>query len=169
MAIAPLPQQLDQETEVPEGLWPRPVLTVVRAEHARMPGARATEDPCQFHPSTGVPTRRTVDVAERRRARASARVRRRRLALAVVTGALLAGLALPAGALGGHSPVGAAPTLPGAVEGGRGTLYTVRPGDTLWSIASRLEPGGDPRPLVARLQAEIGATSLVPGERLRVP
>jgi LysM domain len=29
--------------------------------------------------------------------------------------------------------------------------YTVRPGDTLWSIAQRIAPGRDPRPVVDQL------------------
>lgn len=45
----------------------------------------------------------------------------------------------------------------------------VRPGDTLWSIASRLVPQGDPRAEVARLQQlnRLGSADLVPGEVLR--
>ncbi|HZD69989.1 MAG TPA: LysM peptidoglycan-binding domain-containing protein [Actinomycetes bacterium] len=35
----------------------------------------------------------------------------------------------------------------------RPVSYTVRPGDTLWSIALRIAPGRDPRPLVDRLIA----------------
>ncbi len=32
--------------------------------------------------------------------------------------------------------------------------YTVKPGDTLWSIARRVAPGQDPRPVVEDLIAE---------------
>ena len=32
--------------------------------------------------------------------------------------------------------------------------YTVKPGDTLWSIARRIAPGQDPRPVVERLIAD---------------
>lgn len=49
--------------------------------------------------------------------------------------------------------------------------YVVRPGDTLWSIAERLVPGEDPRPLVdalARANA-VSPGTLVPGQVLVVP
>ena len=49
--------------------------------------------------------------------------------------------------------------------------YLVRPGDTLWSIAARVSPGEDPRPLVdaifAANRVEVGA--LVPGTTLVIP
>ena len=49
--------------------------------------------------------------------------------------------------------------------------YTVRPGDTLWAIAVRLDPGGDPRHLMAQLEAtnhlngplQVGQQIIVPG------
>lgn len=48
---------------------------------------------------------------------------------------------------------------------------TVMPGDTLWSIATRVAPDTDPRAEVAALQQRNGLTSvdLVPGQVLRVP
>ncbi|GEM_PF-1485923 len=49
------------------------------------------------------------------------------------------------------------------------SLYTVRPGDTLWSIATRLVPDGDPRPIVAELASETGSAGAVVGERLVLP
>jgi LysM repeat protein len=57
----------------------------------------------------------------------------------------------------------AAPPAPHAV--------TVAPGDTLWSIATRVAPGTDPRAEVAALQQRNRLTSvdLVPGQVLRVP
>jgi Tfp pilus assembly protein FimV len=59
--------------------------------------------------------------------------------------------------------------LPGSVKVDGGYLYVVRPGDTLWSIAARLEPGGDPRVLVAQLAAQVHGGTLLPGSRLRLP
>jgi hypothetical protein len=50
-----------------------------------------------------------------------------------------------------------------------GYLYIARPGDTLWSIASALEPGGDPRPLVAQLEQQLHGGELVAGDRLILP
>lgn len=89
------------------------------------------------------------------------RVRRRRIALlaTLVLGAV--GWTVPAAALGGTGPDEARPI-------GR---YVVRTGDTLWSIAERLAPGEDPRPLVDALQGANGvdAGSLVPGQTLVVP
>jgi nucleoid-associated protein YgaU len=49
--------------------------------------------------------------------------------------------------------------------------YVVREGDTLWSIARRLAPGEDPRPLVDAISAANGveAGALVPGQTLVIP
>jgi hypothetical protein len=47
--------------------------------------------------------------------------------------------------------------------------YVATSGDTVWSIAVRFAHGGDPRPLVDRLEAEIGGGVLQPGQRLTVP
>ena len=51
------------------------------------------------------------------------------------------------------------------------TRYVVRPGDTLWAIAERLSPGGDPRPLVDAIAGANGVDPghLVPGQTLLVP
>jgi len=50
-----------------------------------------------------------------------------------------------------------------------GYRYVARPGDTLWSIASKLEPGGDPRPLVAELEQQLHGAELIPGDPLKLP
>jgi Tfp pilus assembly protein FimV len=57
----------------------------------------------------------------------------------------------------------AAPPAPHAV--------TVQPGDTLWSIATRVAPQSDPRAEVAALQRRNHLTDvdLTPGQVLRVP
>ncbi len=49
--------------------------------------------------------------------------------------------------------------------------YVVRPGDTLWSIASRAAGPDDPRPLVDALERanQISAGELVPGRVIVVP
>jgi nucleoid-associated protein YgaU len=86
--------------------------------------------------------------------------------VALVTG-LVVGLALPVSALGGR-PVGS-PSPLRAPTAGHGFVYTVRPGDTLWSIATRMEPGGDPRRLVAQLADRLGTDTVFAGERLRLP
>jgi LysM repeat protein len=48
---------------------------------------------------------------------------------------------------------------------------TVRPGDTLWSIARRTEPTSDPRAVVETIAVANGlrAGQLVPGQPLLVP
>jgi hypothetical protein len=45
----------------------------------------------------------------------------------------------------------------------------VQPGDSLWSIAERLAPGEDPRPIVDALAEARGGTALVPGETVVWP
>ena len=80
-------------------------------------------------------------------------------------GIALALLALPLGGFGGAShtteSASAAQIHPGA--------YVVRAGDTLWSIAQRTDPTGDPRPMVSQLAAEIGSYNVVPGEQVTIP
>jgi Tfp pilus assembly protein FimV len=64
------------------------------------------------------------------------------------------------------------PAAEAAVGGGSSArTYVVRPGDTLWSIAERLRPGEDPRPLVDAIERANGlsAGDLVPGQALQVP
>ena len=78
-------------------------------------------------------------------------------------GLLAAAVALPVGA-------GAAAASAGH-DAGRARTYVVRPGDTLWSIASRIAgPQADPRPVVDDLQQANHVTgAIVPGETLRLP
>jgi nucleoid-associated protein YgaU len=58
--------------------------------------------------------------------------------------------------------------LVGATVTTTSVRYTVRPGDTLWSIATAVDPGADPRPLVDELAARFGAV-IHPGETLTIP
>ena len=70
------------------------------------------------------------------------------------------------GAVGGGPLTPAdAPTAP-AMRTVAADVYVVQRGDTLWSIARRLQPAGDVRPLVDRLAAAHGRGPLQPGERL---
>jgi LysM domain len=91
-------------------------------------------------------------------------VRRRRMTLTAAATVLLAVL------LG---PVGHALQAGAAVRGAEpvGSTVLVRPGDSLWTIARRVEPGVDPRALVAAISEvnDVAAAGLVPGQRLVVP
>ena len=95
--------------------------------------------------------------------------RRRRIAAASLCMALALVVGAPvAGALarhGGSANVG--------VHAARSSeqVYVVRPGDTIWSIASRMADGRDPRVLVdaiaARNHIDVGV--VVPGQSVIVP
>src|SRR3954467_9085194 len=93
---------------------------------------------------------------------------RRRVVAALVATLLLTRLLT--GARAGLAPLaGPAPGAPAATAGAAGTTVVVQPGDTFWTIARRIRPGGDVRPLVDRLVAAHGSTVLVAGERITVP
>lgn len=100
----------------------------------------------------------TTPAARRRRAR----TRARRLRAVLLLGAVSLGVTAVAGSSGRH-PAASGPA------GGRGTVIVARPGDTLWSIATRARPGSDVRPLVARLQAELGDHPLRAGDAVVLP
>jgi LysM repeat protein len=73
---------------------------------------------------------------------------------------------------GGGGRTGSAPlTAPGT--GRTATVaahvWVVQPGDTLWGIAQRLEPGADVRPLVDVLSREVHGRPLQVGQRLTLP
>jgi hypothetical protein len=130
------------------------------------------------HPVTGPrPSVHTgADVADHRRARRSASVRRRRIGASVAVVGLVTLLALPVSALAGHPAAGSpgasvappTPGLPLEVQAGQGTYYVARPGDTLRSIAGRLDAAHATR-LAARLASELGSGTIVPGEHIPVP
>ena len=119
----------------------------------------------------GIPAQRrhlrVVGLDERVRGRRSARVYRRRRILAVVV--LFAALVLAralvgwlgSGPLSAPEPAGVSAAQPVAMR-----AYVVQPGDTLWSIARALQPTGDVRPLVQRLDAQLADAPLRPGQRL---
>ena len=101
--------------------------------------------------------------------RAMVRVYRRRrlvalvVALLVVVPAVL-GAAWALGAAAQAVTVGPAPVP--AVASTAGPVLVVQSGDTLTSIARRLQPTGDIGPLIDRLQALHGPTPLLAGDRL---
>jgi hypothetical protein len=47
-------------------------------------------------------------------------------------------------------------------------VYVVQPHDTIWSIARKLDPSGDPRAMVDRIVSLNGGAALQPGQRLRL-
>jgi nucleoid-associated protein YgaU len=105
------------------------------------------------------------------------RVRRTKAALAalvllaLVVG-FLAGRAAAGGARPAVAPRSPGGVSPGAAAGARPRFHVVRPGDTLWSIASRVAgPGADPRPVVDRLARlnRVADGVIVPGQRLALP
>jgi hypothetical protein len=89
------------------------------------------------------------------------RVRRRRLV------ALCAAIGL-VGVLSG--PVAHAVGV-GAQPATTRRTYVVRSGDTLWSIATRLEPSTDPRVVIDAITSANGVEpgALVPGQQLSIP
>lgn len=70
---------------------------------------------------------------------------------------------LGSGPLSAPEPAASVETRPVAAS-----AYVVRPGDTLWSIARRLQPEGDVRPLVQHLDGELDGPLRV-GQRLVLP
>ena len=87
---------------------------------------------------------------------------RRRAVVAVMVVALLFVMARAGAALGGSTP--AAPERHPAHTSAASTI--VRPGDSLWTVAQRLVPGDDPRPVVDALSEARHGTVLTPGESI---
>ncbi len=85
-------------------------------------------------------------------------LRRRVLAVVVVLGILVA--VGKVGATFGGSPL-VTPERPPASQP---VSFVVQPGDSLWSIAERIAPGSDPRPIVDALARDRGDVALRPGE-----
>ncbi len=84
------------------------------------------------------------------------------VALVAVTGVRLALAGSGGGAL-------TASGSSGASSSSAGHVYVVQPGDSLWSIVEATSRGGDPRPEVDRLAAQLDGRPLLPGQRLVLP
>ncbi len=151
----------------------RPSLTRHPAAHrvvARETGSRSTVGPSALRDDHVAPR---VIVAPRPgahglRTTTPARYRLRRFVGCLALGfALVGGLSAASAIAGVHQ--GTPVAISGAVPVAGGYRYIVQPGDTLWSIASRVFPSGDPRALVANLAVQIKSTTAVPGDRLLLP
>jgi hypothetical protein len=94
-------------------------------------------------------------------------LRRRLVLVTVATLAVLGAVHLSPGFSGG-GPL-AASGGPGSAHLVAARTYVVQPGDTVWSIALHFQPTGDERPLADAITAELGGTSLLPGEAIRIP
>ena len=89
---------------------------------------------------------------------------RRRLVAALLVAALVGVSAWFLGSLGGEPLVASEPAQPAI-----GRTYVVQPGDTLWRIAQRVDPGGDVRRTVQQLAAANGGSGLQVGQHLVLP
>jgi hypothetical protein len=87
---------------------------------------------------------------------------KRRLVVVLLAVALVLVMARAGAALGGSTP--AAPERHPAHTSAASTI--VRPGDSLWTVAERLVPGDDPRPVVDALSEARHGTVLTPGESI---
>ncbi|HEX5587570.1 MAG TPA: hypothetical protein VFZ17_09695, partial [Acidimicrobiia bacterium] len=105
-----------------------------------------------------------ADRARPRRRVSRAAYVRRRLSVAVLAVAAVLLTAQAGAALGGSSSEapGRAPTSSAPVRATR-----VVPGDSLWSVAQRLAPGDDPRPVVDALREARRGAPLLVGETIR--
>lgn len=108
------------------------------------------------------------DCGRTSRPAAGAAALRRRVLLGIAATGILVALALPWGGTGGR-PLATPGSPPAGDPIAPHTEYVVQPGDTLWSIAERLDPTGDPRVIVGELSAEIGGDLVRSGQRIRLP
>ena len=106
--------------------------------------------------------RRTVAAGEARVV-STATYWKRRAVVVLLAVALVLVMARAGGALGGITP--AAPERHPA-HSAQLASTVVRTGDSLWSVAERLAPDSDPRPVVDALSAARHGTVLTPGETI---
>ena len=163
MAIAPLPEQ--QEFSLFEVPWPEPALRLVDlAGSFSTPEASIIElFPFQSAPQRPLVAAGLAPVTQR------SMYRRRRLMVFVVLVVGVLSLLLPMRMLGATTVSGVA--TPGGTPAGLsdGSLYIVHDGDTIDSIAAAINPSGNHAALVAKLRAEVGSDTVVPGEHILLP
>lgn len=145
--------------------------------------------PAARRPALRVVVSTPIEPAPLRRAPAARReapavYRRRRLAVALTVATAVVAVLLVRSAVSspvddlsvvtaasGDAPSTAAVEAPAAVDAPAGAtpapqVYIVRPGDTVWTIAERLEPDGDVRGLVDQLTERAGGSGLQAGQRI---
>lgn len=139
-------------------------LAASRASHPS--GAR------RVRPSTDEERRlavaRDAALAPRQAIRAQTLARRRRTTLVLAGLLALVTLAVPLRALGAVTRSGQATPLGAPTGLADGSRYTVAAGDTLWSIAAKVNAAA-PSAVAHELAVELGTTRVVPGERIRIP
>ena len=164
MAIAPLPQQ--EQFELLEIPWPKPALRLVPSMQPASVRHSVTVDPS---PDVLVELKRVNGTTPRNRSRKSAVLRRRRMLVGASVVAALLVLSLPIQALGGKTVTGQS-ALSGVTSGlPDGSIYVVQSGDTVSSIAHRINPDGDQAALVRALRTTVGSPVVVPGEHIVLP
>lgn len=88
------------------------------------------------------------------------------VAVSVGVGAVWSAVTTAAPASAVAEPAGVAPVVVAPVAAGTPT-HVVQPGETLWSIATEIQPEGDVRPLVDKLmERNGGSATLAAGQRL---
>jgi len=168
MAIAPFELPFADYEEPLENPWPRPVLRLVATEFSAP--ARATE------PVAGArepPVRAGAQAATAgHRRQASVQRRRRRLALGTLLVGALVALTLPVSAIGGRPAAPSGNALAGVGPSRTAeAVYIVRPGDTLASIATRIDPRNRAAAgaLATAIESELGTSSVSAGEQIVLP
>lgn len=118
-------------------------------------------------PAAPRPVRTGRSIEVRRAARARMLRRRRRSALVLAGIVTLLVLAFPGHAFGGEF---GSPRAMDSIDSGSlaGTTYVVRAGDTVGSIARLVDPT-DPAAARRAIVAEIGSSTVLVGEHVRLP
>ncbi len=120
--------------------------------------------PLQYRPARGATVRRRPSAAV---------YRRRRLAVLLSAAAIVALTVIGLHRLTGSSGDGPLTGAGQPVSVLHASLVTstrviVQPGDTLWTIARRVQPTGDVRPLVASIEAKRHGQPLQVGETIQL-
>ena len=88
----------------------------------------------------------------------TAKLKRRLKTIGIIF--LISAVLLVVGFRAAHQLSAEEPQLP------KNQAVIVQPGDTLWSIAQRLAPDADPRPLIDKLTQSLGTANLQAGQEI---